>query len=60
MAYSYSRLFEEVTGRKFENRAEFDSPNLTPLRKPIVESTIGLFASCGAQLTEDRMPHEEE
>jgi D-proline reductase (dithiol) PrdB len=53
MAYSFSRIFEEVTGRKFENRPVFDPPRLTPLRKPISESTIGLFASCGAQLPED-------
>jgi D-proline reductase (dithiol) PrdB len=53
MAYSYSRLFEEITGRKFENRPVFDPPNLTPLRKPLAESTIGLFASCGAQLADD-------
>jgi D-proline reductase (dithiol) PrdB len=53
MAYSYSRLFEEITGRKFENRPVFDPPKLTPLRKPVTESTIGLFASCGAQLAED-------
>jgi D-proline reductase (dithiol) PrdB len=26
---------------------------LTPLRKPVAESTIGLFASCGAQLADD-------
>jgi D-proline reductase (dithiol) PrdB len=53
MPYSYSRLFEEVTGRPFENRPVFDPPRLSPLRKPIAESTIGLFASCGAQLMED-------
>ncbi|HXC31067.1 MAG TPA: hypothetical protein VNZ56_01230 [Verrucomicrobiae bacterium] len=53
MAYSFSRIFEEVTGRKFENRPVFDAPRLTPLRKPVSESTIGLFASCGAQLQED-------
>jgi D-proline reductase (dithiol) PrdB len=53
MAYSYSRLFEEITGRPFENRPVFDPPKLTPLRKPIAESTIGLFASCGAQLADD-------
>ncbi len=53
MAYSFSRIFEEVTGRKFENRPVFDPPRLTPLRKPVAESTIGLFASCGAQLPED-------
>lgn len=52
MPYSYSRLFEEVTGRKFENRPVFDPPKLTPLRKPVDESTIGLFAICGARLPE--------
>jgi len=53
MAYSFSRIFEEVTGRKFENRPVFDPLNLTPLRKPVAECTIGLFASCGAQLPDD-------
>jgi hypothetical protein len=53
MPYSYSRLFVELTGRNFENRPVFDPPKLTPLRKPIAESTIGLFASCGAQMPED-------
>ena len=60
MSYSYSRLFEEVTGRKFENRPVFDPPRLTPLRKPIAETTIGLFASCGAQLPEDPILGETE
>jgi D-proline reductase (dithiol) PrdB len=60
MPYSYSRLFEEVTGRKFENRPVFDPPKLTMLRRPISESTIGLFASCGAQLPEDPLLGETE
>jgi D-proline reductase (dithiol) PrdB len=60
MPFSYSQLFEQVTGRKFENRPVFDPPRLTPLRKPIAESTIGLFASCGAQLLEDPMLGETE
>lgn len=53
MPYSYSRLFAELTGRSFENRPNFDPPKLTPLRKPVAESAVGLFASCGAQLPED-------
>lgn len=53
MPYSYSRLFAELTGRNFENRPVFAPPKLTPLRKPVADSTIGLFASCGAQLAED-------
>jgi D-proline reductase (dithiol) PrdB len=60
MPYSFSRIFEEVTGRKFENRPVFDPPKLTPLRRPITESTIGLFASCGAQLPEDPILGETE
>ena len=35
MAYSYSRLFEKITGRSFENRPVFDPPRLTPLRRPL-------------------------
>jgi D-proline reductase (dithiol) PrdB len=53
MAYSYSKLFQEVTGRAFENRPVFDPPRLTALRKPIAQSTIGMFVSCGAQLPSD-------
>jgi len=53
MAYSYSKLFQEVTGRTFENRPVFDPPRLTALRKPIAQSTIGMFVSCGAQLPSD-------
>src|ERR1700693_1469658 len=60
MAYSFSKIFEEVTGRKFENRPVFDPPRLTPLRKPVAESTIGLFASCGAQMPEDPLLGETE
>jgi hypothetical protein len=53
MPYSYSRLFAEYTGRNFENRPIFDPPKLALLRKPMAESTVGLFVSCGAQLPED-------
>ena len=31
----------------------FDAPKLSPLRKPIAESTIGVLTSCGAQLEDD-------
>jgi hypothetical protein len=48
--YSFSRLFEELTGRPFKNRPIFQPPTLTPLRKAIAESTVGIFKSCGAQL----------
>jgi D-proline reductase (dithiol) PrdB len=60
MPYSYSRLFTELTGRTFPNQPVFDPPRLAPLRRPIAESTIGLFASCGAQLPEDPRLEETE
>jgi hypothetical protein len=53
MPYSYARLFAELTGRNFENRPVFGPPKVAPLRKPIADSTIGLFSSCGAQLAGD-------
>jgi D-proline reductase (dithiol) PrdB len=51
MPYSFSRLLADF-GKSIA-RPEFDQPGLTPLRKPIAESTIGLFVSCGAQLPDD-------
>jgi D-proline reductase (dithiol) PrdB len=53
MPYSFSRIFEQLTGRDFTNRACFDPPRLEPLRKPVHQSTVGLFTSCGAQLPQD-------
>jgi D-proline reductase (dithiol) PrdB len=60
MPYSFSRLFEELTGRPFENRPIFQPPMLTPLRKAIAESAVGIFTSCGAQLPEDPKLGETE
>jgi D-proline reductase (dithiol) PrdB len=60
MPYSFSRLFEELTGRPFENRPSFHPPKLTPLRKAIADSTVGIFTSCGAQLPEDPKLGETE
>jgi D-proline reductase (dithiol) PrdB len=51
MPYSFSRLLAE-SGKSIA-KPEFDPPVLTPLRKPVAESTIGLFVSCGAQLPAD-------
>jgi len=51
MPYSFSRLLAEF-GKSIP-MPEFDPPALTPLRKPVAESTVGLFVSCGAQLPED-------
>ncbi len=60
MPYSFSRLFEELTGQPFKNRPIFEPPKLTPLRKLIAESTVGIFTSCGAQLPEDPKLGETE
>jgi D-proline reductase (dithiol) PrdB len=51
MPYSFSRFLAE-SGRTIPMPV-FDPPVLVPLRKPIAESTIGLFVSCGAQLPSD-------
>src|SRR5689334_21197742 len=60
MPYSFSRLFEELTGRTFKNRPIFEPPKLTPLRRLIAESTVGIFTSCGAQLPQDPKLGETE
>jgi hypothetical protein len=49
--YSFVRLLREL-GRDIP-RPRFDPPSLTPLRKPIAESTVGMFLSCGVQDPED-------
>lgn len=58
MSYSFSRLLAEF-GRSIP-MPEFDAPTLTPLRKPVAESTIGVFVSCGAQLPSDPPLRETE
>lgn len=60
MPFSYSRLFEEITGQPFENRPVFDPPRLSPLRKSIAECTLGLLVTCGAQVPEDPLLGETE
>ena len=58
MQYRFSRLLAEFG--KTIAMPEFDPPELTPLRKPVAESTIGLFVSCGAQLPADPPLRETE
>ena len=53
MPFSMRKLMAELTGRSPAAGPVFDPPNLTPLRKPVAESTVGLFVSCGAQMPED-------
>jgi D-proline reductase (dithiol) PrdB len=53
MPFSMRKLLAELTGQMPRPAPLFDPPVLTPLRKPIAQSTAGLFVSCGAQLPED-------
>jgi D-proline reductase (dithiol) PrdB len=49
MPFSYLDFMAEVQGRR-RSDPSFEPPRLTPLRKPIAESTIGVFTSVGARL----------
>ena len=53
MPFSMKRLMTELTGQIPPATPVFDPPLLTPLRRAVAESKIGLFVSCGAQLPED-------
>jgi D-proline reductase (dithiol) PrdB len=53
MPFSMRKLLADLTGQVPRPAPLFDPPVLTPLRKPIAQSTVGLFVSCGAQLPED-------
>ena len=53
MPFSMKKLLADLTGQTPGPVPVFDPPNLTPLRKPIAQSKIGMFVSCGAQLLED-------
>jgi D-proline reductase (dithiol) PrdB len=59
MPYSYVRLTDEL-GLPRDRQPNFDPPHLAPLRKPVAESTIGFFVSCGAQLPEDPLLGETQ
>ena len=39
--------------RPYPPQPNFQPPKLTPLRRPIAESTIGVLTSCGAQLSSE-------
>ena len=58
MPFSFVRLLNEL-GRDIP-RPVFDPPSLAPLRKPLAESTVGLFLSCGVQCIDDPMLAETE
>jgi D-proline reductase (dithiol) PrdB len=53
MPFSMKKLLADLTGQTPGPVPVFDPPGLTPLRKSIAQSKIGMFVSCGAQLPED-------
>jgi D-proline reductase (dithiol) PrdB len=55
MPFSYVRFMTKLMAPKvYPRQPVFDPPKLTPLRKPICESTIGIFTSAGVQRRSDQ------
>jgi D-proline reductase (dithiol) PrdB len=54
MPFSYVQFMTELMAPKlYPRQPVFEPPSLTPLRKPIRQSTIGIFTSAGIQLRSD-------
>jgi D-proline reductase (dithiol) PrdB len=54
MPFSYVQFMTDLMApRPYPRQPNFRPPALTPLRKPISESTIGVFTSAGIQLRGD-------
>jgi D-proline reductase (dithiol) PrdB len=54
MPFSYVQFMTELMAPKpYPQQPVFEPPKLTPLRKPISQSTIGIFTSAGIQLRSD-------
>ena len=54
MPFSYVQFMTELLAPKpYPRQPNFAPPTLTPLRKPISQSTIGIFTSAGIQLRKD-------
>jgi D-proline reductase (dithiol) PrdB len=54
MPFSYVQFMTELMAPKpYPRQPVFDAPRLTPLPKPISQSTIGIFTSAGIQLRSD-------
>jgi len=55
MPFSYVEFMTELMAPKpYPRQPEFGPPKLTPLRKPIRESTVGIFTSAGIQMRADK------
>jgi D-proline reductase (dithiol) PrdB len=56
MPFSYVRFMTDLMAPKpYPKQPIFEPPKLTPLRKPITESTVGIFTSAGIQLRSDQV-----
>ena len=54
MPFSYVQFMTELMApQPYPRQPNFAPPPLTPLRKPISQSTIGIFTSAGIQLRDD-------
>jgi D-proline reductase (dithiol) PrdB len=54
MSFSYVQFMTDLMAPKpYPRQPIFEPPKLTPLPKPISESTIGIFTSAGIQLRSD-------
>ncbi len=54
MPFSYVQFMTELMApQPYPRQPNFAPPRLTPLRKPISQSTIGIFTSAGVQLRDD-------
>lgn len=57
MPFRYTEFMTKLLApRPYPSVPNFDPPTLTPLRKPVAESTVGLFASIGAHLPSQPPP----
>jgi D-proline reductase (dithiol) PrdB len=55
MPFRYTDYMTKLMApRPYPPQPNFDPPHITPLRKPIEKSTIGVLTSCGAQLKDDK------
>jgi D-proline reductase (dithiol) PrdB len=55
MAFKYVEFMTQLMApQPYPTPPNFKPPMLTPLRKPISESTIGIFTSAGVQLANDK------
>ena len=53
MPFNYLAFMGELTGRPRRPYPTFDPPQLTPLRRPLAESTVALFCSAGVRRRDD-------